>query len=175
MSEILRAGLLDGVSVRVARLGGRPDRRMPDTLERLGARLLEPGEAGAGALVLDCSDWRDPEPDPVPGGAEPLMDLLDGVWGAVLATAVEGLIAAGRGGRLVFIAPGAGAPLAAAALENLSRSLSVEWARHSITAVTLVPASATDPVQLATVVAYLLSPAGAYLSGARLELDPLSR
>jgi hypothetical protein len=174
MSEILRAGLLDGVSVRFEHLGAaEPAGRLLDALTRLGAAVAAGPLTGADALVLDCSTWSTTDGELGPGGAEPLLELLNRVWSGVLAGAVEGLIPAGHGGRILFIAPEATA--AAAALENLSRTLSVEWARHSITAVTLVPGSGTDPEDLATVVAYLLSPAGAYFSGTRLDLDSLSR
>ncbi len=171
MSETLRSGLLDGVSVRVERPGGAPGGALVRTLTRLGAEVRQ-AEGAVDALVLDCSAWTPAHDEPGLGGAEPLLELLDAVWSAVLAVAVDGFIPGGHGGRIVFIAPADGAP--AAALENLSRTLSVEWARHSITAVTLAPSPATDPDQLATVAAYLLSPAGAYFSGTRLELDSLS-
>jgi NAD(P)-dependent dehydrogenase (short-subunit alcohol dehydrogenase family) len=46
-------------------------------------------------------------------------------------------------GRLLFLAPapdaGPHAPAARAALENLARTLSVEWARFGITAVAITP------------------------------------
>jgi NAD(P)-dependent dehydrogenase (short-subunit alcohol dehydrogenase family) len=173
MSEILRPGLLAGVTVRLEHLGAAPDPGLLEALTQLGAEVGRGQLAGADALVLDCSTWSPAGDEPGPGGAEPLLELLDGVWSGVLAAAVDGFIPGGHGGRIVFIAPAVIA--AAAALENLSRTLSVEWARHSITALTLVPGIDTDPVHLATVVAYLLSPAGAYFSGARLDLDLLGR
>ncbi|HWD64460.1 MAG TPA: hypothetical protein VG405_04750 [Solirubrobacteraceae bacterium] len=174
-SEILRPGLLDGLSVCIESLEAVRHPQLPEHLEELGAELAERGDNGAGALVLDCSSWSAGHDEPGPDGAEPLLNLLDGVWSSVLALAVDGFIAGGRGGRIIFVAPAAGASALAAALENLARTLSVEWARHSITAVTLVPATDTDPEHLATLVAYLLSPAGAYFSGARLDLDSLRR
>jgi hypothetical protein len=171
MGEILRPGLLDGVCVRVERLGGAPDGGLAETLKQLGAEMRGPEEESADALVLDCSNWSPAGDQPGPAGAEPLLELLDGVWSAVLAVAVDRFIPSGHGGRILFIAPGGS--VAAAALENLSRTLSVEWARHTITAVTLALGSDPDPEHLATVVAYLLSPAGAYFSGARLDLNSL--
>lgn len=173
MGEILRPGLLDCLRVRLERLAGTPDPSLADALRRLGAEVPAPGEGqgSADALVLDCSGWSPPGDQPGPGGAEPLLELLDGAWSAVRAVAVDGFIPRGQGGRILFIAPGGTA--AAAALENLSRTLSVEWARHTITAVTLALDSDTEPEHLATVVAYLLSLAGAYFSGARLDLNSL--
>ncbi|HWD84331.1 MAG TPA: hypothetical protein VG321_01180 [Solirubrobacteraceae bacterium] len=185
MSEVLRSGLLDGLAVLMDRPGSTPDGRLAEALRRLGAEICRPEEretrlaGGADALVLDCSAWSPPEGEPGAESAEPLLDLLDGVWALVLAVAVEGFIPRGQGGRILFIAPAdgtrTGAGAAAAALENLARTLSVEWARHSVTAVTLVPGAAAELEDLAAVVAYLLSPAGAYFSGARLDLGSLSR
>ena len=78
------------------------------------------------------------------------------------------------GGLAVLIAPppGAGehADAAAAGLENLARTLSIEWARFATRAVTVAPGDATGPGELAVLVAYLASPAGAYYSGCLLDL-----
>ena len=57
-----------------------------------------------------------------------------------------------------------------AALENLSRTLSVEWARYEVTVVTVALGAGTTTDQVAELVSYLCSEAGAYLSGCRLEL-----
>jgi NAD(P)-dependent dehydrogenase (short-subunit alcohol dehydrogenase family) len=82
--------------------------------------------------------------------------------------------AAPRGGRIVYLAPapdtGEHAPAACAGLENLARTLSVEWARYGITTVTIAPGAGTGAGEVATLVAYLASPAGAYFSGCLLDL-----
>jgi NAD(P)-dependent dehydrogenase (short-subunit alcohol dehydrogenase family) len=57
-----------------------------------------------------------------------------------------------------------------AAVENLARTLSVEWARHAITAVALWPGPATTDAELAELACFLISPAGGYFSGCRFEL-----
>jgi NAD(P)-dependent dehydrogenase (short-subunit alcohol dehydrogenase family) len=79
-----------------------------------------------------------------------------------------------RGGRIVYVAPapqgGAHAEAARAGLENLSRTLSIEWARHQTTTVTIAPGDETAAQELAALVAYLASPAGAYFSGCLLDL-----
>ncbi|HEY4452658.1 MAG TPA: SDR family oxidoreductase [Solirubrobacteraceae bacterium] len=79
-----------------------------------------------------------------------------------------------RGGRIVYIAPapgaGAHAEAARAALENLARTLSIEWARYAITPVTIAPGTATPAGEVAALTAYLASPAGAYFSGCLLDL-----
>jgi hypothetical protein len=81
---------------------------------------------------------------------------------------------AGDGGRIVYLAPSAAdgefSDAAGAALENLIRTLSVEWARHDVTAVTIVPGAQSTANEVAGLVAYLASPAGAYFSGCRLDL-----
>jgi hypothetical protein len=147
-------------------------------LSALGAAVVafepvldEAGEGGAAwvaerapfdALVFDASDAA--------AGMEAARMLLDAAWIAVAAAANGAFIPRERG-RIVLIAP-PGA-VAAAGLENLARTLSVEWARYGITVVALAPSAATAAETLETVVAFLLSSAGGYYSGARLELDPL--
>ena len=76
--------------------------------------------------------------------------------------------------RIVYLAPAPGAgeqaDAARAGLENLARTLSVEWARHEITLVTIALGNATTPGEAAALTAYLASPAGAYFSGCLLDL-----
>ena len=95
-----------------------------------------------------------------------------GPGGAEEEDAAGGLL--GRGGRIVYIAPspqdGAHAEAARAGLENLSRTLSIEWARHQTTTVTIAPGDETAAQEVAALVAYLASPAGAYFSGCLLDL-----
>ncbi|MDQ6914522.1 MAG: hypothetical protein M3155_01770, partial [Actinomycetota bacterium] len=68
--------------------------------------------------------------------------------------------------------PGAGphAEAARAALENLARTLSIEWARHQIRVVAIAPAAGTEAAEVGALVAYLASPAGDYFSGCVLSL-----
>ncbi len=75
--------------------------------------------------------------------------------------------------RVLYLAPtpeGEHAEAVRAALENLARTLSVEWARHGITTVTIAPAAGTPVEEVAAVAAFLASPAGAYFSGCLLEM-----
>jgi NAD(P)-dependent dehydrogenase (short-subunit alcohol dehydrogenase family) len=92
----------------------------------------------------------------------------------VRAVAVGALVEAGAGGKIVLIAPPAGAgPLAeaaGAALENLARTLAVEWARYSVTAAAVVPSVGVDTERLAELVSFLVSSAGDYFSGCRFDL-----
>lgn len=112
------------------------------------------------------------------GGAGGLDSVLADAWVAVREVATGALIPADGPGKIVLVAPGPGAaPLAAAAragLENLARTLSVEWARFSVTAVAVAPGDGTRADELASVVCYLVSVAGDYFSGTLLELGTRS-
>jgi NAD(P)-dependent dehydrogenase (short-subunit alcohol dehydrogenase family) len=103
-----------------------------------------------------------------------LRSCLEQAWNVTRAVANLAFLASGRGGRVVYLAPagdgGEHADAARAGLENLARTLSVEWARHAITAVTIAPGAATTERELAALTAYLASPAGAYFSGCLLDL-----
>jgi NAD(P)-dependent dehydrogenase (short-subunit alcohol dehydrogenase family) len=103
-------------------------------------------------------------------------------WGATRAAANVGFLAREPpAGRIVYLAPharaGSLAPAVGAGLENLARTLSIEWARHQITPVAILPGAgqATEGAaslarEAAALTAYLASPAGAYFSGCALEL-----
>ncbi len=96
-------------------------------------------------------------------------ELLVDTWSAVHAAATGAFIPE-RAGRILLVAPYECGEPARAGLANLARTLSVEWARFGITAVTIAPAEATSEEDLATLVAFLCSEAGAYYSGCRLDL-----
>jgi NAD(P)-dependent dehydrogenase (short-subunit alcohol dehydrogenase family) len=104
---------------------------------------------------------------------------LDASWNLTRAVANRAFLPRERGGRIVYLAPAPGADrskigqhadAARAGLENLARTLSIEWARHGITAVTIAPGTATAADEVAALTAYLASPAGAYFSGCLLDL-----
>jgi NAD(P)-dependent dehydrogenase (short-subunit alcohol dehydrogenase family) len=175
---VLREGLLRGRAVAVA---GAPPLVVCDQLRALGARLEELDGAldedrarawasGAGplhALVYDAA------PAFGPGGTRGLAGSLEAGWIATRAVAIGALIP-GAGGKIVLIAPAAGAgafaPAVAAALQNLARTLSVEWARHGLTAVAVLRGESCTDGEVAELVCFLVSPAGDYFSGCRLEL-----
>jgi NAD(P)-dependent dehydrogenase (short-subunit alcohol dehydrogenase family) len=103
----------------------------------------------------------------------PLRAAADTAWAAMRAVANAAWIEPGAPGKIVLIAPspapGAIAEAAVSAFENLARTPSIEWARYGIKPTAITPA--TTPVEdVATVVAYLVSPAGDYFSGSRLDL-----
>jgi NAD(P)-dependent dehydrogenase (short-subunit alcohol dehydrogenase family) len=103
-----------------------------------------------------------------------LVACLDASWNVTRAVANRAFLPESRGGRIVYVAPpadsGKHADAARAGLENLARTLSIEWARHAITTVAIAPGEATATGEVAALSAYLASPAGAYFSGCLLDL-----
>jgi NAD(P)-dependent dehydrogenase (short-subunit alcohol dehydrogenase family) len=180
---VLREELLAGRAVALA--GGVAD-AVRDALVGLGARVetvpsgdrLAADEERAGewarahaplnALVYDAASTF------LDGGATALAATIEQAWAAVREVANGALIPAGTPGKVLLLGPRPDAgPLAAAAraaLENLARTLSVEWARYGLTAAMVAPGQTTTDQQLAELVCFLVSPAGEYLSGCRLEL-----
>lgn len=171
---MLRDGLLTGASVLVIDAGEAPSlgRAVAEGAERLGAGVLtsapgsllaEPGDVDVLVVDGDALFGR--------GG---LDGCMAGAWGATRVVASAAFLPGGRGGRIVYLAPSPGAgghaDAARAGLENLARTLSIEWARHAITLVTIALGDATAPGEAAALTAYLASPAGAYFSGCLLDL-----
>jgi NAD(P)-dependent dehydrogenase (short-subunit alcohol dehydrogenase family) len=182
-AELFRSGLLDGQALVVASgagpfgdAAGRACTDLGATVERLDADPLDE-EATAAAfdrlerldVLLDDAAGRF-----ATGGEDGLRAAADGAWIAARAAATSALIAAEDGGKLVFVAPAPGAgehaEAARAALENLARTLSIEWARYQIRATTIAPGDATGADEVAGLVAYLASPAGDYYSGCLFSL-----
>jgi hypothetical protein len=152
VTEVLRADVLAGVGVTV--VGDGP------FAGAVRSRVTALGAAEGG----DVAVW-DASGTPEPRAA------LDGAWDAVLPAA-EAMIA-GSGGQLVLLAPppgGAAVEATRAGLENMARTLSIEWARHAIRPVAILPGTATSPAEVAELVAFLASRAGAYYSGCALTL-----
>ena len=144
-AAVLRAGALDGVEFEA------DDGAVAARLQQLGATR------GAGTLV-----HRTTTTDP--------RQALDDAWDAIRAHALP---PAATHRLIVLIAPPPGDPHAQATragLENLSRTLSIEWARHQTRPVTILPGTHTTDDELAELVAFLASPAGAYYSGCAFTL-----
>ena len=93
---------------------------------------------------------------------------LDGAWDAI-----RGHVAAAERARglIVLIDARAGDAHHAAArgLENLARTLTIEWARHGIRPVAVLPGEA-GAGEIAELVAFLASAAGAYYAGCAFTL-----
>ena len=99
-------------------------------------------------------------------------DVLDSAWLALRPEA-RAMIDAEAGGKLLLVAPppsDAAAEAARAGTENLARTLSVEWSRYGIRTAALLPGAATEPDEVAELVAFLASRAGDYYSGCRFDL-----
>jgi NAD(P)-dependent dehydrogenase (short-subunit alcohol dehydrogenase family) len=213
-SELLRPGLLEGVSVLLASAPG-PAAHASSPSAAIGAVLVGLGAHVAACSATsqrsDCADLPDLADEEAAGevvkealaengsidvlvvdgaglfayglardggaGGGPrgaLRTCLDASWNLTRAVANLALLPGGREGRIVYLAPapdgGEHAEPARAGLENLSRTLSIEWARHRITAVTVAPGAQTSPTELAALSAFLASPAGGYFSGCLLDL-----
>jgi NAD(P)-dependent dehydrogenase (short-subunit alcohol dehydrogenase family) len=194
-APLLREHLLDGLRVVLA---GAPSHER-DLTGKLGARILELGGACATVEVRLDEDAESAEASAIADLAAAHRELgaLDGIvidgaalfsaspaeaalqlapaaiWNGARAFANE-LIAAGRGGRIFILAPlpdgGEHAAAAVAGIENLARTLSIEWARYGIATVAIAPGAQTGQAVLTELMAYLLSPAGAYFSGCLLDL-----
>ena len=140
-----------------------------------------------------------------PKGFRTVMRLnVEGTWLVTHTVATRAMIPAGRGKVVsVTLSPHNGLPgmahssAARAAVENLMRALSVEWARYGIAlnaiaaghfgtdalltkypkqivdslAASIPAGRLGDPNEIAWLVAYLASPAGDFVSGAVLTVD----
>ncbi len=144
--------------------------------------------------------------DITPKGFRTVMRLnVEGTWLMTHAVATRAMIPSGRGGKVinVTLSPHNGLPgmahssAARAAVENLTRVLSIEWARFGIRLVAIAPgqfatdtfvskyprpivegAASTVPLgrlgraeEVAWMVALLASPGGDFVSGAVLTID----
>jgi citronellol/citronellal dehydrogenase len=150
--------------------------------------------------------YLSPAEDITPKGFRTVIRLnVEGTWLMTHAVATRAMIPGARGGKVVNVtlSPHHGLPgmahssAARAAVENLTRVLSIEWARFGIRLTAVAPgpmatetmrtkypqavvegAAGTVPLgrlgteeEFAWLVAYLASPAGDYLSGTVLTLD----
>jgi citronellol/citronellal dehydrogenase len=189
---LLRGGLLEGARIVIAGAPGSRGAAIGDALSGLGATVAD--------VVLNAGDGPEAEEQlaseaigdalkrlgslhtlVIEGaslfgagdGREALTGCLAAAWNAARAAVQLAFLPGEAGGRIVLIAPGDGAEhtgAAVAGLENLARTLSIEWARYGITTVAIAPGGDTRPEDLAAIVAYLASPAGAYFSGCLMDL-----
>jgi hypothetical protein len=156
VTEVLRPGLLEGVRVAVAGAGAFGD-AVAARMAALGAQV---GEAG------DVLVWDGAAAFAAAEGVEAVKAALDGGWEAIRGAMADGQL-------IVLLAPpprDAHAEAARAGLENMARTLSIEWARLGIRPVAIHPGVATPVGEVAELAAYLSSPAGAYFSGCRFDL-----
>ena len=168
---ILREGVLAGTQIVMAgagELGAAVHERAAALGAAVASRDVDPAgeevafEGAADVLVFDGSET---------GG---MQAVLDGAWLTVRPVARGAMIDHG-GGLIVLLAPRprsveAEAEAARAGLENMARTLSVEWARFAVRPVAILPGDATSPAEVAELVAFLASPAGEYYSGCAFTL-----
>lgn len=107
------------------------------------------------------------------GGVSGVRAALDGAWLAIRPFARAARGGEGDGGKVLLIAPSPGsadAEAARAGLENLARTLSIEWARFGVRLTAVHPGPETAAGDVAELVAFLASPAGEYYSGCLFTL-----
>jgi citronellol/citronellal dehydrogenase len=182
------------------------DIREEDQVEALVDGVLE--RHGRIDLLVNNAggQYMSPAEDITPKGFRTVIRLnVEGTWLMTHAVATKAMIPDDRGGKIVNVtlSPHHGLPgmahssAARAAVENLTRVLSIEWARFGIRLTAVAPGpmatetlrtkypkpvvegvAGTVPLgrlgteeEFAWLVAYLASPAGDYFSGAVLTLD----
>ena len=158
MTEVLRPGVLDGVRVLVAG-AGPVGAAVAARAAALGARVGDQDEP-------DVLVWDGAAAFATAAGVDAVRAALDGAWAAIQPRATRPML-------LLLLAPPPGdahAEAARAGLENLARTLSIEWARLEIRPVAIHPGAATAAGEVAELAAFLASPAGAYYSGCRFDL-----
>jgi len=171
--ELFRSGLLEGQAVAIAAGAGAFGDTAARACADLGASVYrlaaDPLDEDATATAVGGLERVDVLVDDAAArfGAGGLRAAADGAWIAARAVATALMIEAG--GKLVLVAPppaaGVHAEATRAALENLARTLSIEWARYAIRPTAIAPGDASSADEVAALVAYLASPAGDYYSG----------
>ena len=182
------------------------DIREEDQVERLVEAVMD-RHGQIDVLVNNAGgQFLSPAEDITPKGFRTVIRLnVEGTWLMSHAVATRAMMPEERGGKIVNVtlSPHHGLPgmahssAARAAVENLTRVLSIEWARFGIRLTAIAPgpmatetlrtkypqavaesAAWTVPLgrlgteeEFAWLVAYLASPAGDYLSGTVLTLD----
>jgi len=182
------------------------DIREEEEVDALVDRVLE-RYGRVDVLVNNAGgQYMTPAEEITPKGFRTVMRLnVEGTWLMTHAAATKGMIPRGRGGKIVNVtlSPHQGLPgmahssAARAAVENLTRVLSIEWARFDIrltalaaghfdteTLRTKYPRQVVEGVagtvplgrlgteeEFAWLVAFVASPGGDYLSGAVLTID----
>ena len=176
-ASLLRPGVLEGRTVMAGGSFAAACAGLGATVVALDADPLDEDAlaAAAGAAPRVDSLVVDAAGPFGAGGLAGLRTALDGAWNLVRAVAGAHWIEGDAGGKVVLVAPvaqaGEHAGALVAALENVARTLSIEWARHDVRATVIVPAAVTEPDELDALVAYLVSRAGDYFAGCRFDLS----
>ena len=147
---VLKPTLLRGVGITTT---GSVAPQITERLEQLGA------SPGTDVLVHGATP---------PTNADGVRAALDDASDAIRASMLP---QEHKPGLIVLLSPprdGAHAEAARAGLENLARTLSIEWARYAVRPVTIHQGA--DPHVTAELVAFLASGAGAYYAGCAFTL-----
>jgi NAD(P)-dependent dehydrogenase (short-subunit alcohol dehydrogenase family) len=148
MLAVLKPSLLQGVGITVT---GSVAPEVSERITELGAT------PGTDVLLHGAAP---------PTNADGVRAALDDAWDAIRATKIPP-----NPGLIVLLSPpqlDAHHAAARAGLENLARTLSIEWARYDIRPVTIHQGA--DPHATAELVAFLASKAGAYYAGCAFTL-----
>lgn len=179
---VLREDLLEGRAVALAPGVGDA---VAVALVDLGARI-EPVGLPADQAEEQVGEWArahgpldvliyDAAPSFGAGGPDAVTRTMEDAWALIREVALGSLIESSDPGRVILIGPRAGAgdyaEAVRSALENLARTLSVEWARYAVTVVMVAPGESAGEEELAEVVCFLCSRGAEYLSGCRLDLS----
>jgi citronellol/citronellal dehydrogenase len=188
--SVLRGELLHGHALLLAGPPTPLAAALSDAFAALGARVCTCLPDGTEESAIDSEVARALPLDTLivegaglfAGAPNSLRACLDSAWNVTRAVVNHAFLPAGEdrtatdrsSGRIVYLAPpadaGEHAAAARAGLENLARTLSIEWARYRINVLTIAAGSCTTPQEIATLAAYLASPAGEYFSGCLLTL-----
>jgi len=188
-AALLRPELLQGVSMLMAGSSTAPlGSAVTRAFLELGARASVCLPDGENEVVIDAAVREGLPIDMlvVDGaylfGQGGLRACLDATWNVTRSVVNLAFLPQERDPsirRIVYLAPapdaGEHAMAARAGLENLARTLSVEWARHHINVIAIAPGATTPADELAALSAYLASPAGAYFTGCLLDLGGAAR
>jgi len=190
-----RPGLLDGQVVAVAGCAGGAGRAAAVACGEVGAHVEQLGDEGHRVDLLDETAVQSaiaaiaaPEQgintvvidagSVFAGAGTPdhaLRAATTAAWVVARAAATGVMIDAPEGGKIIVLAPppvaGRHAEAVRKALENLARTLSIEWSRHRIRTTAIAPGPRTPAADVASLVVYLGSPAGDYFSGCVFSLN----
>jgi len=191
-TDLLRPGVLSGRAVAVLHAGdGGMGAAVLSAADELGASTSDLAGHGADdedaltaaiaaardahgrldAVVIDAAGLASAASG---DGLAPLRGAADAAWIATRAAGTAAMIEQPEGGVIVLVAPrpdsDSHAHATRSALENLARTLSIEWARHQIRIVAVTPGRSTEPSKVAALITFLVSPGGDYYSGCRLSL-----
>jgi NAD(P)-dependent dehydrogenase (short-subunit alcohol dehydrogenase family) len=177
VTTVLRSGLLRDTRLAFAHcepagpLASAAAARAQELGASVRALVVAPeGEEPAVQGGFDVLLWDGESAFAAADGVAAVRAALDGAWLAIRPVAMQAM---DGGGLVLLLAPppgGAHHEAARSGLENLARTLSIEWARLGLRPVAILPGLPTTPADVAELVAFLASPAGAYYSGCAFTL-----